>query len=574
MAWFQITDPADPRDVAAVVAAARATSPADADPGDGATRVIAIDGPSGSGKTALATGVADRLSCTVVHMDELYPGWDGLAEAVGLVTTEVLEPLSRGERAAYRTWDWDRDDWGAARTVEPGRYLVVEGCGCSVLPAGGYAALRVWVDADPAVRQARGVGRDGETYRPHWERWAAQERRAVRGGPDEGACRPRPRHDDGAGTATPMTVSGPVPAAGRVTRRSRREVVRRFRRVRERAFFIVQCGLGASASWYLAKHLLSHAAPSFAPVTAIVVLGLSYGQRVRRGVELTVGVALGILIGDAFVEVFGRGFWQIAVVVVVAMAGAAFLTSGSLLAGQAGVQAVFVTTLVPGPGQAFARWSDAVVGGVVALTLGLVVPLAPIRRPRLQAASALREVAAILRLVAAALRADDAAAAEAVLERARDSEDVLDELRAAASEGLAVVRLSPLVRRYAGDIRAVSDLVVPLDRGVRNLRVLARRAHIATDRGEPVPTAYVAMLDALADATEQVAGALTSAALVEPAREAVLAVAVRSAEFDRASGLSGEVLRAQVRSIVVDLLMVTGMDYDEASDLVPDTFDG
>jgi hypothetical protein len=33
----------------------------------------------------------------------------------------------------------------------------------------------VWVEADRAVRFARGIDRDGEAYRPHWERWARQE---------------------------------------------------------------------------------------------------------------------------------------------------------------------------------------------------------------------------------------------------------------------------------------------------------------------------------------------------------------------------------------------------------------
>jgi len=168
--WFQITDPADPRDVAAVVEAARA-----AQPRRGRSVVVAIDGPSGSGKTSLAHGVVEALGCPVVHMDEIFPGWDGLAEAVELVTTEVLEPTARGEPAAYRLWDWDHDRWGGTRTVRPGAFLVVEGCGSSVGTAGGYAAVRVWVDADRAVRRARGLERDGEVYRPQWERWAAQE---------------------------------------------------------------------------------------------------------------------------------------------------------------------------------------------------------------------------------------------------------------------------------------------------------------------------------------------------------------------------------------------------------------
>ncbi|WP_299445466.1 AAA family ATPase [uncultured Phycicoccus sp.] len=168
--WFQVTDPADPADVDAVLTQLSAAAPR-----CGAVRVVAVDGPSGSGKTTLAKALVEALSCPVVHMDELFPGWDGLAEAVPLLVDQVLLPLSRGERARYRVWDWDADTWGGTREVEPGPLLVVEGCASSAGPAGDLAAVRVWVEAPPSERMRRGLARDGETYRPHWERWAAQE---------------------------------------------------------------------------------------------------------------------------------------------------------------------------------------------------------------------------------------------------------------------------------------------------------------------------------------------------------------------------------------------------------------
>lgn len=168
--WDQLNEPADPAHVAAVVDLARAAAPVAGD-----TVVIAIDGPSGSGKTTLAHGVAEALGCPTAHMDEIFPGWDGLAAAVPLVTTQVLEPLARGKRAAYRVWDWEQDSWGETKTLPPHHFLVLEGCGSSVGEAGSYAAVRVWVDAPRDERIARGIARDGEVFRPHWERWAAQE---------------------------------------------------------------------------------------------------------------------------------------------------------------------------------------------------------------------------------------------------------------------------------------------------------------------------------------------------------------------------------------------------------------
>ncbi|MEO7060708.1 MAG: hypothetical protein ABI083_13395, partial [Lapillicoccus sp.] len=148
---------------------------ATATPRCGSVLVVAIDGPSGAGKTTLARAVGRRVDARVVHLDDIYPGWDGLAEAVPLVTRQVLEPLSRGEDTAYQRWDWMRHRWGRTQPVLHAPRLVLEGVGSSVLPAGSYAAVRVWVEASRDVRFARGMARDGEAYRPEWERWAAQE---------------------------------------------------------------------------------------------------------------------------------------------------------------------------------------------------------------------------------------------------------------------------------------------------------------------------------------------------------------------------------------------------------------
>jgi uridine kinase len=144
-------------------------------PSCGEVTVVAIDGPSGSGKSTLAAALANRLGAPVVHLDDIYPGWDGLAEAVPLLTSQVLEPLARGEHAAYQRWDWVQNRWAATVSVPRVPLLIVEGVGSSVRPAGDFAAVRIWVEADRAVRFERGMARDGAGYRPWWERWARQE---------------------------------------------------------------------------------------------------------------------------------------------------------------------------------------------------------------------------------------------------------------------------------------------------------------------------------------------------------------------------------------------------------------
>lgn len=140
------------------------------------TRVVAIDGRGGSGKSTLAARLASLLEAPTVHMDDLFPGWDGLADAAPILHRWVLEPLSHGETARYRRYDWSRDaygdDWVDVPRTET---LVVEGCASGSRIAAPYLSLLLWVDAPLAVRFDRGMERDGDAFRPHWERWARQE---------------------------------------------------------------------------------------------------------------------------------------------------------------------------------------------------------------------------------------------------------------------------------------------------------------------------------------------------------------------------------------------------------------
>ncbi|MBB2891324.1 hypothetical protein [Flexivirga oryzae] len=138
--------------------------------------IVAIDGRSGSGKTTFAAALAARLpDAGVVHLDHIYPGWDGLAATPALLAAQVLAPLRRHEPAAFRQFDWEHDEFGPLVAVSPAAVVIVEGAGSSVGLARPYADLRVWLDADDATRKHRALARDGDAYRPHWQRWALQE---------------------------------------------------------------------------------------------------------------------------------------------------------------------------------------------------------------------------------------------------------------------------------------------------------------------------------------------------------------------------------------------------------------
>lgn len=150
------------------------------EPSAGRTSVVAVDGPSGSGKTTFATRLSAHLKCPTVHMDDLYPGWYGLADSAARLVEWVLEPLSEGRPARYRRFDWDAGEYAEWNTVPASGSLIVEGVGSGALAAAGHLSFLVWVEAPRGLRMERGIERDGEAFRPHWKRWAAQEARMFR----------------------------------------------------------------------------------------------------------------------------------------------------------------------------------------------------------------------------------------------------------------------------------------------------------------------------------------------------------------------------------------------------------
>ncbi|HEX3004059.1 MAG TPA: FUSC family protein [Angustibacter sp.] len=343
----------------------------------------------------------------------------------------------------------------------------------------------------------------------------------------------------------------------------------RVRLLRRYGWHIAQCAVAAALAWGLARLALGHPQPFFAPVAAIVSLGLSYRQRLQRVAEVTVGVALGVLIGDLFVHVFGTGAWQVLVVVAVAMVLAVLLDAGPLLVTQAGVQSSIVATLAPAPAAGLGRWLDAVVGGAVALVAAAVVPGSPLRRPRQEAASLMQDFAAWCRDAVRAVTTGDSALAYATLDRARASEQQLDDVRDAASDGLSIARSSPWRRGHRSDLLGIAALAVHLDRAVRNGRVLLRRVTVVVRRGERLDGEVLALLTGLADAADELARAISARTDPERSRELLRGVAAASARIPVGASLSSDVVIAQVRSMVVDLLELTGLDADAARQLVP-----
>jgi len=124
--------------------------------------ILLIDGRSGSGKTELAK----LLDAPLLRMDDLYPGWGGLA------TASAQLPL------VLRTRRWQRWDWATSSLAEWNELgdgdLVVEGCGALSRASRALADLGVWVEHPAASRKQRALRRE-PSFEAHWHDWAAQE---------------------------------------------------------------------------------------------------------------------------------------------------------------------------------------------------------------------------------------------------------------------------------------------------------------------------------------------------------------------------------------------------------------
>ena len=339
---------------------------------------------------------------------------------------------------------------------------------------------------------------------------------------------------------------------------------------------ILQCGLAAGLAWFIAFDLLDHPAPFFAPISAAIALGTGMGRRVRRGIELVIGVVVGVGLGDLLIAQIGSGPWQIAVVVIIAMSAAVFLDRGALVGTQAASSAILVATLLP-PGSAggYERMVDAAVGGAVALLFMAIMPVHPLKRVRREAASLLGVASSVLAEVADGLEARDSDRIRAALQDARDTQPAIDTIEEQLAGARELVKLSPFYRRRRPEEVTLAAMLNPMDNGIRNIRVLARRAIVAVDDQVDVPPALGSLLASLSGAVELLAQRVAADpdaptdAEVHRELRAVASRAKRELLFD--PGLTETVMLAQIRSVLVDMMQVAGLSKISAVATLPPT---
>jgi uncharacterized membrane protein YgaE (UPF0421/DUF939 family) len=349
--------------------------------------------------------------------------------------------------------------------------------------------------------------------------------------------------------------------------RGRLSMRQRVQRLQLASRSILQIALASTAAWIFAVEVFGHARPIFAPISAVVVLGLSAGQRLQRAIELALGVAVGLGIADLIVRVTGVGAWQIALIVLLSTSIALLLGSGQLFASQAAISGILVATLPAGTTPSFGRFFDSLAGGFIAIVVSaLVLPPKPLVLLRRSVGPLLEELAATLEDIAAALEARDRTAAQAALVRARGMEDLEAGFERAVAESRETARLAPPRRHERDQVAVYAIAAAQVDLAVRNVRVLERGSMSARALDETVPPGVGEAVRDLADATRALEAALEDDARIADVRSAALRAAGRATHVLEGTGnLSVSVLVGQVRFTAVDLMRGTGMTYDEAA---------
>ncbi|MDN5855761.1 MAG: hypothetical protein L0K86_23555, partial [Actinomycetia bacterium] len=268
------------------------------------------------------------------------------------------------------------------------------------------------------------------------------------------------------------------------------------------------------------------------------------------------------LAGEVLITSIGRGPWQIAVVVVLAVSVASMLGLKGMALMQSATSAILIAAVVPAGATgnpAVARFIDALIGGAIGLVMTAIVPTNPLRDLDREIQSVLRGLASILDQVADSMRLGDAGVAWTALQEARALQPTLEGLASTSSSATEVSRISPLRWSQREHVRLYTSTVHDIDNAVRDARVLARRVTSMLRHGESAPEGMDAAVDALADAVRIFGGDLHEYERFDEAKDKLVGAALAATEVLSGSGtLNASAVVAQIRSLAADLLFASG----------------
>ena len=294
----------------------------------------------------------------------------------------------------------------------------------------------------------------------------------------------------------------------------------RFRRVRQRLLAAIQVGIAAGLAYFIAHEWVGHPQPFFAPISVVIIVGISGGERINRAFDMALGCILGVLVGDFLFAPLGTGGWQIALAVGVSLLFAGFFSKSVLVANQVAIGSILIATIMPPDADVTGidRTIDAFIGSAVGLAVIALLPSAPLATARHEISNVLRVLSSVLNDVSHALLTQDPTQVAEALSAIRGTQNDIEAITAATKSGRESARLSPFLWRSRRYVDALEKMVTPTDNAIRTTRVLARRALVLAEDNDPVSPKQIWILDQLSAITLDLAAMLDVNAKISQAQ--------------------------------------------------------
>ena len=333
----------------------------------------------------------------------------------------------------------------------------------------------------------------------------------------------------------------------------------------------VQITIGALLAYSVAFYALGHVNPLLAVTVCITSLGFSRDARPRRILQTAIGMVVGIAISEIALIYFGAGIIQIAIVLLLVLIAARFISASSAFAVTAAIQAMLVQILPEPDGGVFLRTLDGLIGGVMALIVTALIPRDPRGIARSDANKLFDFFTETLQSLRLALRDANKSLSNQALKNARASQPLIDNWRMSLDSALSISRISPFLMKHKSELRKQRGLMRAMDLATRNLRVIVRRVNFLLK--DDVARPYLADLcEQIAEAVTNIQEGLSEHEELELAREQLLEI-IKQLD-PKNFGIADQIREASVllllRPLLVDLLCATGMTEDAARAELPE----
>jgi uncharacterized membrane protein YgaE (UPF0421/DUF939 family) len=239
----------------------------------------------------------------------------------------------------------------------------------------------------------------------------------------------------------------------------------------------IQITIGALLAYSVAFYGLQHTTPLLAITVCITSLGFSRDARPRRILQTAIGMVVGIAISEIALIYLGAGVMQIALVLLVVLIAARFISASSAFAVTAAIQAMLVQILPAPEGGVFIRTLDGLIGGVMALIVTALIPRDPRGIARSDANKLFDFFTETLQSLRLALRDANKSLSNQALKNARASQPLIDNWRMSLDSALSISRISPFLMKHKSELRKQRLLMRAMDLATRNLRVIVRRVN-------------------------------------------------------------------------------------------------